>query len=97
MITAVLKYDVASCTNVEILQAFFIIKVCFQNMAGFNIYIYMCIRKNDRNKNYIHDNIKEHRGNSLNSCFYSILNISYSTNLKINTEVSIISPIVLCE
>jgi len=52
---------------------------------------------NNKNKNYIHDNITEYRLNSTNSCFYSILNISYSTNLKINKDVSTISPTVLSE
>jgi len=64
MITAVLKYDVAICTNVDMLH------YKHSTSQRFALRIWQAsihIRINDRNKNYIHDNTKEYRLNSLNS------------------------------
>jgi len=58
MITAVLKYDVAICTNVDILHykhsssQRFVLRI-------WQASIHICI--NDRNKNYILDIINEYR------------------------------------
>jgi len=66
MIIAVLKYGVAICTNVDILHykhsssQRFVLRI-------WQASIYICIGINNRNKNYIHGNIKEFRLNSLNS------------------------------